>query len=104
MDPASVENRFNWHVSRAASHNLAETYNFGDAIPATEIALDPIPDYVLYDRDAHTATVGLTIRQNQSADGTIDPAHIVFKFDGTDINGTFMDREGDQFSGFTGSA
>ncbi len=104
MDPASVENRFNWDISRAASHNLAETYNFGDAIPSTEIALDPFPDYVVYDRDTRTATVGLTIRQNQSADGTIDPAHIVFKFEGADINGIAMDRDGDQFSGFTGSA
>ncbi len=104
MDPASVENRFNWNISRAASHNLAETYNFGDAIPSTEITLDPFPDYVLYDRDTHTATVGLTIRQNQTADGTLDPAHIVFKFDGEDVNGVSMDREGDQFSGFSRSA
>ncbi|BBO73758.1 hypothetical protein DSCW_11750 [Desulfosarcina widdelii] len=101
MDRASVENIFNWSISRASSNNIAETYNFGDTIPETEVSLNPYPDYVLYDEDTLTATVGFTIRQNETADGTIDPSHIVFKFDGEDIYGVPMDENGDEFSGFS---
>ncbi|GAB6905303.1 putative TPR repeat-containing protein [Desulfosarcina cetonica] len=104
MDPASIENRFNWQLSRASSSNIAETYNFGDTIPATEINLDPYPDYVLYDKDSQVATVGFTLRQNETADGTIDPSHIVFKFDGKDVFGVSMDSDGDEYSGFSGTA
>ena len=104
MDPASIENRFNWSISRASSANIAETYNFGDEIPSTEISLEPFPDYVIYDKDSMTATVGFTIRQNETADGTIDPSHIVFKFDGEDIYGVSMDENADEFSGFSRSA
>ncbi|HSM75910.1 MAG TPA: tetratricopeptide repeat protein [Desulfobacterales bacterium] len=103
MDPAGVENRFNWTISRAVSHNLAHTYHFGDAIPASEVAIEPYPDYVIYNADARTATVGFSVRQNQSADGTIDPSHIVFKFAGQDRFGVSMDRQGDEYSGFSGS-
>ena len=104
MDPASIENRFNWNISRASSTNIAETYNFGDEIPSTEITLEPYPDYIIYDKDTLTATVGFTLRQNETADGTIDPSHIVFKFEGEDIYGVAMDESGDEFSGFTRSA
>jgi tetratricopeptide (TPR) repeat protein len=101
MDPKSVEQRFNWNISRASSGNIAKTYNFGDKIPETEVTLNPIPDYVLYDRDTNIATLGFTVRQNETADGTIDPSHIVFKFDGEDVHGQSMDSEGDEFSGFS---
>jgi hypothetical protein len=104
MDPASIEDRFNWSISRALSANIAETYNFGDTIPATEISLAPYPNYVIYDKDSLTATVGFTIRQNETADGTIDPSHIVFKFDGEDMFGVSMDPGGDEYSGFSRSA
>ena len=104
MDPALIENRFNWSISRASSANIAETYNFGDTLPSTEISLAPFPDYVVYDKDALTATVGFTIRQNETADGTIDPSHIVFRFDGEDIYGVSMDENADEFSGFSHSA
>ena len=104
MDPASVENRFNWSISRATSTNIAETYNFGDAIPDTEVSLNTYPDYVYYDSDTLTATLGFTIRQNDTADGTIDPSHIVFKFTGEDTYGVSMDTDADEFSGFSGTA
>ena len=104
MDPASVEDRFNWNISRALNSNIAKTYNFGDEIPPTEINLESFPDYVIYDQDALTATVGFTIRQNETADGTIDPSHIIFKFDGEDVYGVSMDPDGDEYSGFSGSA
>ena len=101
MDRASVENRFNWSISRASSANIAKTYNFGDTISETEIWLDSYPDYVLYDKDSQTATLGFTIRQNETADGTIDPSHIVFKFNGEDVYGVSMDPDADEFSGFS---
>ena len=101
MDRGAVEDPFNWSISRQSSNNLAETYNFGDTIPETEIWLDPYPDYVLYDDDSQTATVGFTIRQNDTADGTIDPSHIMFKFNGEDLYGVSMDPDADEFSGFS---
>lgn len=104
MDPASVENRFNWNIYRDQNSNIAKTYNYGNELPPTEINLESFPDYVIYDRDALTATVGFTIRQNETADGTIDPSHIVFKFDGEDIYGVSMDPDGDEYSGFSRSA
>jgi tetratricopeptide (TPR) repeat protein len=104
MDRESIENRFNWSISRARDANIAHTYNFGDAIPSTEIELNPFPDYILFDQDTYIATVGLTIRQNETADGTIDPSHIVFKFDGEDMYGVSMDENADEFSGFSRTA
>ena len=101
MERGSVENTFNWSISRSSDINLAETYNFGDTIPETEIWLDPYPDYVLYDDDAQTATVGFTIRQNDTADGTIDPSHILFRFNGEDMYGVSMDPDADEYSGFS---
>lgn len=104
MDIASIENRLNWTISRASSYNLAETYNYGEVIPDTEVLLSPLPDYVLYDPETRTATVGFTIRQNETeANGTIDPSHIVFSFNGTDVNGIAIDSSADQYSGFSGS-
>ena len=104
MDVSSVLDRFNWTISRASSSNIAETYNFGDEIPATEITLPDYPDYVTYDTSTYTATVGFTIRQNETADGTIDPSHIVCRFDGEDAYGVAMDEEADELSGFSGVA
>ncbi|BBO88355.1 tetratricopeptide repeat protein [Desulfosarcina ovata] len=103
MDPSSIENRFNWNISRATGNNIAETYNFGDTIPSAEINLAPYPDYVLYDEETQTATLGFTIRQNETADGTLDPSHMVFAFKGEDVYGVAMDPEGDEYSGFSRS-
>ncbi len=104
MEFSSVANRFNWSITRASSSNIAETYNYGDEIPDTEITLDYYPDYVLYDEDTCTATVGFTVRQNDTADGTIDPSHIVFTFDGEDVYGVTISEDADEYSGFSGTA
>lgn len=104
MDRSSVENQLNWSISRATGVGSGKAYNFGQAIPTTEITLSPIPDYVLYDSLAKTATVAFTVSQNDTADGTIDPSHIVFKFKGKDVHGIEMDSDGDEFSGFSGVA
>ena len=104
MDRASVENTLNWSISRATGAGSGKAYNFGQSIPDTEITLPSIPDYVLYDSLARTATVAFTVSQNATADGTIDPSHIVFKFNGEDVHGIEMDSDGDEFSGFSGVA
>lgn len=101
MERASVENRLNWSISRQSSANIAKTYNFGDTIPETEVGLERYPDYVLYDKDSQTVTLGFTVRQNDTADGTIDASHIIFKFNGEDVYGVSMDSAADEFSGFS---
>ena len=50
------------------------------------------------------ATDSFTVRQNYSADGTIDPSHIIFKFNGAVIHGIELDSDGDGFCGFSGVA
>jgi tetratricopeptide (TPR) repeat protein len=101
MDRDSVEDRFNWKISRASGGGPGQAYNFGMPVPSTEISLSPYPDYVFYDSETLTATVYFTIHQNASADGTIDPSHIEFKFNGEDRYCYPMDPERDQFSGFS---
>jgi len=104
MDVSSILDRTNWTITRASSLNIAKTYNYGDEIPATEITLDYNPDYVTYDPDTYTATIGFTVRQNETADGTIDPSHIVFTFSGEDVYGVSMSEDADEYSGFSGAA
>ena len=104
MDRSSVEDRFNWKISRQMGPGDGSAYNFGLAIPDTEITLPSFPDYALYDSLTNTATIGFTVTQNETADGTIDPSHIVFKFDGKDVNGIAMDPDHDEFSGWSGVA
>lgn len=104
MDRTSVENQFNWTISRALGGGPGQAYNFNMAIPDTEIKLAPIPDYVTYDSETLTATVYFRVQQNAVADGTIDPSHIEFKFNGKDQYGLKMDSEMDQFTGFSGIA
>ena len=101
MDRDSVEDRFNWKIGRASGSGPGQAYNFGLPVPSTEISIPPYPDHVFYDSEASTATIYFTIHQNASADGTIDPSHIEFKFNGEDRYGFTMDPERDQFSGFS---
>ena len=102
MDRKSVENILNWEISRTDATSTGQYYNFGLSVPSTEVSLRPFPDSVYYDEDNLTATVRFTIRQNNSANGTIDPSHIEFKFKGTDQYGLTMDPDADQFTGFSG--
>ncbi|MCD6293250.1 MAG: tetratricopeptide repeat protein, partial [Deltaproteobacteria bacterium] len=101
MDRESVENRFNWNVSRSTSSGPGEFYNFGMSLPETEIKLSSTPEYVYYDADQLTATIYFKVTQNATADGTLDPSHIVFKFAGEDKYGQKMDPHADEFSGFS---
>jgi tetratricopeptide (TPR) repeat protein len=104
MDRESVENLSNWRISRSMDVGPGEMYNFGLAIPSTEIQIAPLPLNVYYDAEEMTATVKFTIQQNASANGTIDPSHIEFTFTGKDRFGNVMDPMRDQHSGFSGIA
>jgi tetratricopeptide (TPR) repeat protein len=104
MDRESVENPLNWKISRSMGTGPGQAYNFGMAIPSTEIQIAPFPISVYYDATNLTATVQFNIQQNASADGTIDPSHLEFTFTGKDQFGVAMDPKKDQFSGFTGIA
>ncbi len=101
MDRESVENRFNWEIARASGGAPGNHYNFGFAIPDTEVMPPAIPDYVYYDDRNLRAVVSFTLTQNDTADGTIDPSHIAFKFKGEDKFGQAMDPEADEFTGFS---
>jgi len=102
MDRASVEDRFNWTIQRSLMDGSGTAYNLGLSVPDTEVGITSFPDYVYYDANTLSATVHFTIQQNESADGTIDPSHIEFKFRGEDKWGLSMDKDADQFTGFSG--
>jgi tetratricopeptide (TPR) repeat protein len=104
MDRESVENVLNWHISRSTQSGPGEAYNYGFPVPDTEVTLPPVPKGVYYDADNLTATVYFDVRQNSAGDGTIDAAHIEFKFTGEDAYGYKMNPKYDQFMGFSGVA
>jgi len=101
MDRESVEETTNWSISRAGGYGASQ-YNYGLAIPSTEISIQRLPDYVSYDSKSLSATVFFKIYQNSTADGTIDPGHIEFSFRGVDRFEQNMDPEKDQWTGFSG--
>lgn len=104
MDRESVEDRFNWTIKRSTGSGPGEAYNFGFSVPDTETTISIFPDYVYYDAETFSATVKFTIKQNENADGTIDPSHIEFSFKGKDKYGLTMDSDFDQVTGFSGIA
>jgi hypothetical protein len=101
LDRESAQNPANWEISRADGAAPA-LYNFGLGISSTETQLPFIPDYVVYDAKNLTATIFFRVYQNESADGTIDPSHIEFRYKGKDSYGLSMDPARDQFTGFSG--
>jgi hypothetical protein len=104
MDRESVENIYNWSITRANGDSMIDKYNFGFSIPDTEVAPKAYPDFVYYDDRNLTAKLTFSIQQNDTADGTIDPSHIVFKFNGEDVYGNKMNPDFDEYSGFSGVA
>ncbi len=103
MDRESVEDIFNWNIQRSTQSAPGQRYNYGLGVPDTEINFPQRPISIYYDEKQFTATLRFTIRQNDSATGTIDPSHIVFAFNGQDADGNAMDANYDQFMGFSGS-
>ena len=104
MERESVENRINWQIGRSTQNGIGQAYNFGLPIPSTEVTPSPLPENVYWNEEELSATVTFSIQQNATADGTIDPSHIEFKFTGKDIYGNSMDDKFDQFIGFSGVA
>ena len=104
MDRESVENLTNWRIGRSTSSQPGQIYNYGFKLPDTEVEVNPLPHNVYYDSETYKATVTFSIEQNSTADGTIDPAHIEFKFSGKDAYGYKMDPDFDQYIGFSGVA
>ena len=102
MEKTSVENIFNWQISRSTKSGAGQFYNFGLPVADTEIKITSFPDQVVYDEKLMLATLTFTITQNAAADGTIDPGHILFKFNGVDTYGNKIADAGDEYSGFTG--
>lgn len=101
LDRESAENPANWEISRADGAAPA-LYNFGLGVPSTETQLPFLPDYVVYDARNMTATIFFRVYQNETADATIDPSHIEFRYKGKDSYGLSMDPARDQFTGFSG--
>lgn len=105
MAVESVQKVQNWTISRSdSSTGLSGDYNFGMPVPATETLLSYHPSAVIYDQNAMTATVLFAVTQNSTVDGTIDPSHIQFGFNGKDATGLSMDTKADQYTGFSGFA
>ncbi len=100
MDRESVENITNWSIERSKESTPGMRYNNGIAPPSTEVNVPYFPTDVYYDDKGMIATVRFTLTQNSSADGTIDPSHMVFSFKGKDADGNDMDFNYDQFMGF----
>lgn len=104
MDQASVINPYNWTISRATIQNNGGVYNNGLTPSAKEAFILPKPAYVTYNTETKNATIYFRVSQNASANATIDPRHIVFKFSGIDIYGKTMDTSADEYSGFSSIA
>ena len=104
MDPESVEAVSNWSITRPVGTGRGDGYNYGFSLPTSEVLVADAPMAVYYDRELLTATVLFKITQNADANGTIDPAHLTFKFSGMDTLGLAMDTAADEFAGFSGFA
>lgn len=104
MDEASIINPYNWNISRATIQNNGGVYNGGLRPTNKEATILPKPAYVTYDSEKNTATVYFWVSQNATVDATLDPKHIVFKFNGVDAYGKAMDTSADEYSGFSGIA
>ena len=104
MDRAAVQDVNNWLIGQAQNANLAHAYNFGAPVSSTEVSLPKSPLMVLYNDETRTATVLFQLRQNSEGNGTIDPMHTQFTFQGADVLGVDMDPNADQYTGFSGFA
>lgn len=104
MDRTSVQDVSNWSIGRSVGSSLIDRYNFGYPTPNTEISLPEKPAYVLYDETYRMATVVFKLTQNADGNGTVDPSHIQFSFNGEDILGIAMDEDANDYTGFSGFA
>ncbi|QWV93648.1 tetratricopeptide repeat protein [Geomonas oryzisoli] len=98
MDAKSVQDTSNWTITKA-SGGAAGYYNNLLPVLPTEAYIPQNPTSVVYDPEKQSATVTFILSQNSTNNATIDPAHMVFKFTGTDARGKIMDPTADQFDG-----
>jgi len=101
MDPASVQNPYNWQINRATFGTPGGAYNWGLPVSSSEIPVALNPVSVVYKSDSLTAEVTFQLNQNATTDGTIDPSHIIFKFAGKDVYGNAMSSAADEYGGFS---
>jgi len=101
MDPASIQNPFNWGISRAAGTDAGGAYNWGMPASATDVVVPFLPAGVLYHSDSFSADVTFKVTQNSNGNGTIDPSHLRFRFYGIDAYGKAMDLTADEYSGIS---
>jgi tetratricopeptide (TPR) repeat protein len=101
MDIYSVQNPYNWQINKATGEHVGGEYNWGLPIPKTEVNIASIPIRVIYNESTRSADVTFSLSQNSTANSTIDPGHIVFKFSGLDTYGKTMDSSADEYSGFS---
>lgn len=104
MDAASVQNQFQWSITRAAGGETGLYNNGITRDPSREVSIKPIPFAVRYDPATNRAHVYFDVRQNDAGTGVMDPSHWVFRFSGTDAAGNPMDPRGDQYSGSVGGS
>lgn len=103
MDRGSVENVFNWMITRSTG-GRGGLYNNGMSSNGTrEAAILPIPSAVHYDPETYRVTIDFRIVQNAEGNALIDPSHIVFRFKGTSFDGSRMDPDADQYDGARGA-
>lgn len=100
MDVASIMNPVNWEISRA---NSTQGGYYNSLVPTTskEVSIPKRPAFVTYDSTTGQANITFILQQNENADATIDPSHLVFKFTGKDTAGRQMDTAGDQIDGYS---
>jgi tetratricopeptide (TPR) repeat protein len=104
MDIGSVQDVFNWSISKA-SGGTAGVYNNGVNLhPENEVTIMPFPTAVRYDPKNLRATIFFTVTQNAQGTGVIDPSHLVFRFRGTDVGGNPIDPLGDEYDRSAGHA
>jgi tetratricopeptide (TPR) repeat protein len=101
MDSASVQNPLNWQINRAGFGTPGGAYNWGLPGSSSEVSVALNPVSVRYTPDSLTAEITFQLRQNATADGTIDPSHILFKFIGQDTYGYSMNSTADEYGGFS---
>ncbi|MBK7367790.1 MAG: tetratricopeptide repeat protein [Candidatus Eisenbacteria bacterium] len=98
MDPNSVQDIWNWTISKATGGE-AGVYNHGANLhPENEAYIMPYPIAVAYDKEKQTATLYFRVSQNANGNAVMDPSHWVFSFSGTDVSGRSMDPGADQYA------
>ena len=99
MDASSVQNPSNWTITKATGGAAGYYNNLLPVLP-TEAYIPQNPTSVSYNPSQQQATITFMLSQNAgSANATIDPSHMVFKFSGKGSTGKPMDPTADSFDG-----